>query len=402
MSSETEKLIRRLKDRPLNSAVIVIGPSGDPGQIDVRAVARLFPKVVFVGCQLPQADNDSDWIRIESNTYDLSTRKQVTDHIDAADFLLITGCENYAEASCAYWTFGSLATSTVAVAGIFRANVLQDGVTELWNQIRKRSGQQTGEIKSKAIPERDRYGVGLVECLPPEPDYPEVTFTITTCRRLDLFVRTMDSFLETCQDQDLIKEFICCDDGSSEEDRETMMERFPFFRFIFRGPEDRGHAASLNELFGYVQTRYILHTEDDWLFTRQGHWIRRSFDVLNDSAERGTRLVSLRPSFHHDMERLAATVRRTRSGAVYYDHIFDEDAPRGQHNGWWPGYTLNPSLQDLEAVKATGAFDPEERNFERKFGRRFFDSGFRRCNLSPAVVRHIGKDSAYKLNATAR
>ena len=40
----------------------------------------------------------------------------------------------------------------------------------------------------------------------------DLTFTITTCRRRELFERTMDSFLENCLDHHLISRWICVDD----------------------------------------------------------------------------------------------------------------------------------------------------------------------------------------------
>ncbi len=42
-----------------------------------------------------------------------------------------------------------------------------------------------------------------------------ITFTMTTCKRLDLFVPTMNSFLRCCTDRHLISRWIIVDDNSS-------------------------------------------------------------------------------------------------------------------------------------------------------------------------------------------
>src|SRR6185295_941723 len=76
-----------------------------------------------------------------------------------------------------------------------------------------------------------RYDADLVARIrnrQPSAD-PVVTLSITTCKRLDLFVRTMTSFLNACQDIDLIDHWLCVDDASSDADRAEMQRLFPFF-----------------------------------------------------------------------------------------------------------------------------------------------------------------------------
>ncbi len=75
-----------------------------------------------------------------------------------------------------------------------------------------------------------------------------VSFTITSCRRLDLFEKTVNSFLNCCSDLDRIDRWVCIDDGSPSEDRQRMKERYPFFEFIWKTPEQKGHAHSMNRL----------------------------------------------------------------------------------------------------------------------------------------------------------
>ena len=72
-----------------------------------------------------------------------------------------------------------------------------------------------------------------------------VTLTITSCRRLHLFEKTVNSFLSCCGDLEAIGRWICIDDGSSEEDRRRMEELYPFFEFVFKEPSEKGHAKSM-------------------------------------------------------------------------------------------------------------------------------------------------------------
>ena len=57
-----------------------------------------------------------------------------------------------------------------------------------------------------------------------------VTFSITSCKRFDLFSKTMNSFINCCKDIDLIDEWLCIDDNSSPEDRDKMKQFYPRLR----------------------------------------------------------------------------------------------------------------------------------------------------------------------------
>ena len=60
-----------------------------------------------------------------------------------------------------------------------------------------------------------------------------------------MFLGTVCSFLNACADLDRIDRFICVDDNSSAADRAEMERRFPFFEFIWKGPEDKGHVRPI-------------------------------------------------------------------------------------------------------------------------------------------------------------
>ncbi|MCC7104785.1 MAG: glycosyltransferase, partial [Chloroflexi bacterium] len=93
-----------------------------------------------------------------------------------------------------------------------------------------------------------------------------VTLTITSCKRLDLFEQTVNSFLSCCADLELIDRWVCVDDNSSAEDRARMLARYPFFEFIFRTPSEKGHARSMNAILDLVDSPFWLQMEDDWHF----------------------------------------------------------------------------------------------------------------------------------------
>lgn len=97
-----------------------------------------------------------------------------------------------------------------------------------------------------------------------------LTVAITTCKRLPLFIKTVDSFLSSLgglpSARSAVCSFLVVDDSSDDGDREVMKARYPEFEFVWKRPEEKGHARSMNMILDRVETRYLLYLEDDWLF----------------------------------------------------------------------------------------------------------------------------------------
>ena len=72
------------------------------------------------------------------------------------------------------------------------------------------------DILSMATPHHKKLKAG------PSSKGVKVMLTITSCKRLDLFTKTMNSILNCWTDIENIDYFFCVDDNSSEEDRAVM------------------------------------------------------------------------------------------------------------------------------------------------------------------------------------
>ena len=250
---------------------------------------------------------------------------------------------------------------------------------------------------------------------------PSVTLTITTCCRRELFERTIDSFLECCSDHNRIRRWICIDDGSSADDRAAMLERYPFFEFIFESDDDRGHASSMGELLRQVDTPYWLHLEDDWDFVSRGPFIEQAIAVLDDDA---TLLqVVLNRNYAETLEHrnlVGGELRRTRADFFPYrrhGHLpvgSDEleqllaEHPGRSTNAHWPGFSLMPSMIRTASIREVGAFDGASGHFELDFAMRARAQGWRTAFLDSIVCVTTGKlrndldpaapPNAYELN----
>lgn len=113
-----------------------------------------------------------------------------------------------------------------------------------------------------------------------------VTVFILSCKRFDLYTRTVSSFIKCCLDRDLITRWITIDDSSHPTDRLIMKSLYPFMEWIDKTPEEQGHAKSLNMARNVITTPYAITLEDDWLFVKPLNYITRSlaiFERENDS-----------------------------------------------------------------------------------------------------------------------
>jgi hypothetical protein len=246
-----------------------------------------------------------------------------------------------------------------------------------------------------------------------------VTLTVTTCKRLPLFMRTMHSFLNACTDRERIDRWICVDDNSSPDDRREMQRLFPFFEFIWKGPDERGHGRSMNLILDAVQTPFWLHLEDDWQFFEPLPYVTSTLDILDADATLGQVLFNRHYALGVEHRRLAGgLVRHTAAGRRYVEHLhippgtpaydgFWRQHPAARANVHWPHYSLQPSMQRMTAVRSVGRFE-EAPSFELEFARRYAQRGFRSAFLDTICCRHIGRDSgdgsttvppnAYELN----
>lgn len=243
---------------------------------------------------------------------------------------------------------------------------------------------------------------------------PIVTVTITSCKRLELFLRTIESFTRCCVDKHLIREYICVDDNSSEEDRAVMKETFPFIRYIFKTPEEKGHVASMKMIAGLnIATPYVLHLEDDWLFFNR-ICISDMLEIMN--SKRDIKQVAINKDYNTSPGKMAGAGGKecwTDGDLRYFLHEYcqtkEQQEDFNKRHGpvtscsYWPHFTLQPSLIDASVFK-TLEFR-EVPHFEMDYARQYAEKGWKTAFLQESNTQHIGKNyndqegsNAYELN----
>ena len=232
----------------------------------------------------------------------------------------------------------------------------------------------------------------------------DLTFTITTCRRRELFERTMDSFLENCLDHHLISRWICVDDASSHEDRQLMRERYPFFEFIYKDSDEVGHAKSMNRLLAEVTTKHWLHFEDDWQTVKPGNYISHAMAVLDDNDSLIQCVLNRNYAEILDNYNIVGghLVVSQDQKTVYRVHDFINPAspefkslleqnPGRLTNAYWPGFSLMPSLLRRSAFDSLGSFNPGAGHFERDMADRALKKRWLTACIDDLTMLNIGR-----------
>lgn len=249
----------------------------------------------------------------------------------------------------------------------------------------------------------------------------QIILTVTTCKRLNLFERTMRSFLRSCVDFDWITTFICVDDNSPVSDRLFMEKKYPFFRFIWKTKAQKGHCKSMQVIVRELQSlctppRFILHLEDDWEFLSRVS-IQDLVEIIYEGYSEGVRQVAFNRNYAElpSQHILGGEERQTQSNLTYYIHEHVQTNKQlsqfnlahgiGMTCHYWPHFTLQPSIYCYEILNKI-SFDPGP-SFEMAFARQYASQGWKTAFLPSSLCKHIGKllsdtdelnKNAYQLN----
>jgi len=264
----------------------------------------------------------------------------------------------------------------------------------------------------------DYYGDNLLvykHILPKPPtlsnNRPVVFLSITTCKRYDLFEKTMNSFIEMCNDFDLIDYFYCVDDQSSEEDCIQMKEKYPFFNFYFKNIDEKGHKKSMNLIWdklNELKPKYWIHLEDDWLFVKSFKLIESGMKFLENYKSQNIRQLLFNKIYCETYEgycRINGGKVVENNQITIHEYIPNQSFPYTNCH-YWPHYSFRPSMICVESILELGNYNDTLHFFEREYANKYEEKGYKSAFLNQFMCKHIGKltserdltKSSYHLN----
>ena len=276
-----------------------------------------------------------------------------------------------------------------------------------------------------------------------------VTMVITTCKRLQYFNEVMRSIMSLVHDESLLAKIIVIDDNSSDADRAYMRQTYPFIEYIMKDELQRGHAASMNIMMRAVTTRYMIYLEDDWVVSSDPiirdedlHYTSTHTNIFSAVLKMATEIINASSAtepihqvlFNSQVSRgcavghrascdeenisrggwlrnISSLVNTTIRYSVHEFGLMDSSYSDRIHDfSYWPGFSFNPGLWDIQAVKEKLSVCLNETNFmsetdslfEQRFSMSTLAAGLEVAYLPMVVFTHIGDISAYQLNQVRR
>ena len=238
---------------------------------------------------------------------------------------------------------------------------------------------------------------------------PRVMFSVTTCKRFDLFEQTIISILKNWLDLDKVDYFFCVDDNSSKEDRLKMQTQYPFFNYHMKSPNEKGHRESMNIIWNKVaelKPDYLIQMEDDWLFFKQENYVTRAIAALEKYESQEIHQIVFNREYGlmmFDMQRVnVAPLGPKEEGLCIH---LKKEGVEGPNCAYWPHYSLQPSVTRASKIIELGDYTSPNQFFERDYADKYHAKGYQTAFFNFIYSLHIGKQSwekdgqnAYSLN----
>lgn len=169
-----------------------------------------------------------------------------------------------------------------------------------------------------------------------------ITVCITSYNRFDLLKQTIDSFRSL--NNFPIKRFVVIEDSTELSMKENIIKEYGDTVDLIFNEQRIGQAPSIDKMYATVDTKYIFHTEDDYLYSGNPNFIKESIEILEE-----------RPDLHQvwikhfsdfvgaSREQFENEILKTSSGIEYR-------LLKNPFHGWC-GFSWFPGLRRLEDYK---------------------------------------------------
>lgn len=240
---------------------------------------------------------------------------------------------------------------------------------------------------------------------------PKILLSMTTCKRFDLFEKTINSIFNQWEDYELIDYWFLVDDNSSKEDTDKMRQKYPFFDFYFKKIDEKGHRKSMNIIFNKLNElnpQYWIHLEDDFLFYDKMKYIITAIKGLKLLESDNVKQILFNFCYAETINdyKVKGFIDK-KNGFFLHDYQPGKrfNYPNSQY---WPHYSFRPSLIDVSTILKLGIFDSENQFFEMDYAHKWTNAGYKSAFFDKITNKHIGRltserhdknlPNAYELN----
>jgi hypothetical protein len=254
-----------------------------------------------------------------------------------------------------------------------------------------------------------------------------IGLTITTCKRIDLFEKTILTFVSECEDCNSIDVIIHYDDSSSLDDRNKM---FTLLNTLFTDTliiskrfnpnsfnTNRRHLEIMKkwkEDIKFFNVDYVFHLEDDWLFENKFS-IQEGVELLKNNDEIAMVGFSWKrkifpkelfePRIIGNFWEWYYSDKHHLNEPLFNDTV--EETLHADKGMWikyinWPYFGFRPAIHDVNKLNQIENFNDNMDSFELEFAIRFAKK-FKSFLHLEKICYHIGdENSSYNLNNSLR
>lgn len=217
----------------------------------------------------------------------------------------------------------------------------------------------------------------------------EITLVVTTCGRFDLLKQTISSFL-ACTDMIPASTILIDNAGNGTNPlfyKNEILQSLPNQKIIVN-KQNIGQIRSIDKAYAEVNTEYIFHLEDDWLFYKyfdDKPFMAPSLSILKTIPNIIN--VNLRKRFDGTKGAQHPIINERHTTIDNYSYYLYEY----NYNGLYHGFSFNPGLRRLADYKALGKY--EYYGNEESIGKFYFENGYQAACLDECYCIHLGEYS---------
>ena len=222
---------------------------------------------------------------------------------------------------------------------------------------------------------------------------PVVFLSMTTCKRYDLFEKTINSILTNWLDYDKIDYWFCVDDNSDETDRNKMMSKYPFFDYYFKNQQEKGHRPSMNIIWNKLnelKPKYWIHLEDDFVFFDKMSYISKSIEGIEKLNNYNVKQILFNRCYAEVVEDYRISGCIDEKEFCVHQHNNNSNI-NYVNNHYWPHYSFRPSLTVVDVILSLGNFDSSNQFFELDYANKWNNAGYKSGFFNKITNKHIGR-----------
>lgn len=211
----------------------------------------------------------------------------------------------------------------------------------------------------------------------------KITVVFTSCGRVDFLKITIDSFLKF-NTYNIEKYIIIENSGDINvaNDINNLFGNLDKFQIIIN-ETNIGQVSSIDKAYSFVNTEYIFHCEDDWLFFEYG-FIEKSLSILRDRKDISNINLRVRFDGEKGSEHPILGPMKTKDDIIYYEYIQN-------YYGVWHGFSWNPGLRRLSDYQLIKPY--KQYINEQGVNLVFKNLGYKAACLENFYCKHIGTNS---------